>query len=99
MTTEMINVYESIIAKTAQMKKLDAELKELKEQVLKYHNGQKIICENGFESVIKHTVRNTPQINAIAIKFGIKDLDYEHHAECFKHAEYDSISVKKLICE
>lgn len=99
MTTEMLHVYESIITKTAEMKKLEVELKELKAKVFAYHNGQKLICEDGFESTIKHTIRDTPQTKAIAIAFGIKDLDYEHHAECFKRCEYDSVLIKKLICE
>lgn len=95
----MHQVYESIVEKSEQAKKLEAELKELKAKVLEYHKGEKLICEDGFESTIRHTVRDAPQPKAIAEKFGVPAFDYAAFPECFKRTEYDSVCVKRLITE
>lgn len=98
MNSDMRAVCQSIVEKAEQARRLEAELKELKARVLEYHAGQKMVCEDGFESVVKHTVRDTPQVKAIAEAFGIEGLDFEHHAECFRRAEYDSVCIRKLVC-
>jgi len=99
MTKEMREVYESIVEKSELAGKLEKELKALKAKVIEYHKGQKLLVEDGFESSIKHTVRDTPQVKAIAEAFSLDDLNYEAHPECFKRTEYDSVTVKKLIVE
>lgn len=98
MTAELRKVYEDIIAKAEQVKTLEAELKTLKARVMEYHAGQKLITEDGFESMIKHTVRDTPQIKVINERHGL-NLSFETEPECFRRTEYDSVTVKRLITE
>ena len=98
MTAELRQVYEDIIAKSEQVKALDAEIKALKARVVEYHKGEKLIVEDGFESMIKHTVRDTPQLKAINEKYNLA-LSFDNDPDCFKRSEYDSVTVRRLIVE
>ena len=96
MTAEMREVYESIIQKQEQVKALETEIKNLKARVTQYHDGQVMITEDGFESRIKHTVRNTPKIDRINEKYEL-EISPEHDPDCYSRSEFDSLTVSRLI--
>ena len=96
MTVEMREVYETIVQKQEQVKALEAEIKALKARVTEYHNGEVLITEDGFESRISHTVRNTPKVDKINEKYGLF-ISPEHDPDCYSKTEYNSLTVKRLI--
>lgn len=104
MNEEIKNVYEAIIQKQEQTKKLEAEIKVLKARVAEYHAGEKMICEDGFQSTISHAERKTLQpdrvkskILAIGDAHGIELTDEEKSIDdCFKVSSYDSLKVVRL---
>lgn len=104
MNEEIKNVYEEIIRKQELMKKLETEIKALKAKVTKYHDGEKMVCEDGFQSTISHAERKTLQpdrvtnkILAIGVAHGIELTDEEKSIDdCFKISAYDSLKVVRL---
>ena len=81
------------------LKTLDAEKKQIQAEISESMAGQNLLIEGCYEIRVKHTVRDTPQVKAIAEKFDIPNLDFANHPECFKRSEYDSIAVKALLVE
>lgn len=104
MTEEIKNIYETIVQKQELVKRLEAEIKVLKTKVTEYHDGEKMICEDGFQSTISHAERKTLQpdrvkskILAIGDAHGIELTDEEKSIDdCFKVSSYDSLKVVRL---
>lgn len=107
MTEEIRNVYEQIVEKQEEVKKLESEIKGLKTRVAAYHGDQKMICEDGFQSIITHSTRRTLQqglveskIAGIAEAHGLELSDAEKSVDdCYKTVEYDSLKVSRTINE
>lgn len=97
MTLELKNAYSTYIEKSAQIKKLSAELEKAKKIIKEYHSktGLKTINEDGFTSTLTSANRSSLDAALLEKKFGIAipKKNEDGWLECYSLTSYDTLRV------
>lgn len=91
MPTNTRDLYARYVETNLEVKRLNADLAEMKNAIIEHLGDQKAAVEFGFAVKLTPGTRRTLNAALVAEKLNIQIPD-----ECYKHTSYDSLSVTPI---